>query len=216
MHLRFLSVLFALAAVPVLAQAVAHQPPSGLPTDASGLGFQYVLPDDWQIVPARKTSATEQKKEEGQAPDAEVKKGIGCLQVMLTARHGIPPTVIVVDALPFACYGQTLADGDLPGFGAGAAEGLKQAFDISDPIEASYTIADHKMWIERARALPKGKTAPQYTVEIACTLLHKGVVCWMAQAADEAGLNVFEQSAVTLDGTPAPALVPPETFLHLH
>ena len=138
------------------------------------------------------------------------------MQVVLTARHGDPPTVVVVDGLPFACYGQTLTDSDLPGFGSGAAEGLEQAFDISDPIEASYTIAGHKMWIERARAMLKGRSVPQYTVEIACTLLKKGVVCWMAQAADEAGLRIFEETSVILDGTPASALVPPDTFMHLH
>lgn len=217
MYLRILSALFVLAAAPVLPQASAHQPASDPPAGANGLGFQYVLPDDWQIVQTRELStSSEQKRAAQQTPDAEEKKGIGCLQVVLTARHGDPPTVVVVDALPFACYGQTLTNSDLPGFGSGAAEGLKQAFDISSPIEASYRVADHKMWIERARALPKGKSGPRYTVEIACTLLQKGVVCWMAQAADEAGLHVFEESSVILDGMPAPALVPPDIFVNSH
>ncbi len=217
MHLPSLSALLILMATPVPPQAAAPPPAAHAPTDAHGLGFQYVLPDDWQIVttPGLSTSS-EEKKAAQQTPDAEEKKGIGCLQVVLTARHGTPPSVVVVDALPFDCYGQTLTNRDLPGFGSGAAEGLKQAFDISSPIEASYTVAGHKMWIERARALPKGKTAPRYTVEIACTLLKKGVVCWMAQAADEAGLHVFEESSVILDGMPAPALVPPDIFVNSH
>lgn len=216
MNLGLFLALYILAAAPGLAQTAAQPKPLGVASDTSPLGFQYILPDDWQIVPAAKTSVSDPGMEEGQAPDAAEKKGIGCMQVMLTARHGSPPTVIVVDALPFACYGETLTDSDLPGFSSGAVQGLKQAFDITDSIETSYTIAGHKIWIERARAMHKGKTAPQYTVEIACTLLRKGVVCWMAQAADEAGLKVFEQSAVILDGTPAIALVPPDTFLHLH
>ena len=213
MALRPFSVLLILAATPVLSQTRVQQPRSGFSSTANPLGFQYVLPDDWQIVTTDKIPESEQKKAEEHAPDEQEKKGIGCLQVVLTARHGDPPTVVVVDALPFACYGQTLTDSDLPGFGGGAAEGLKQAFDISNPIEASYSIAGHKMWIERARAFPKGKTEPQYTVEIACSLLQKGVVCWMVQAADQAGLSVFEQSSVILDGASAPALVPPDTFI---
>ncbi len=216
MYLRILSALFVLAAAPVLPQASAHQPASDPPAGANDLGFQYVLPDDWQIVTTPALSTSSEGKAAQQTPDAEEKKGIGCLQVVLTARHGAPPSVVVVDALPFDCYGQKLTNRDLPGFGSGAAEGLKQAFDISSPIEASYTVAGHKMWIERARALPKGKTAPRYTVEIACTLLRKGVVCWMAQAADEAGLQVFEESSVILDGMPAPALVPPDIFVNSH
>lgn len=213
MVLRFLPALLVLAVAPALPQAAAHQAQSASAPDTLPLGFQYILPEDWQIVGVHPPSASRQKKQEQAASSARVKKGIGCLQVLLTARHGDPPTVVVVDALPFSCYGQTLTDRDLPGFGSGVAQGLKQAFNISSPSVASYLLAGHKMWIERARAIRKGKTAPQYTVEIACTLLQKGIVCWMAQAADEAGLSAFEESAVILDGAPAPALVPPDTFL---
>ena len=216
MILRLFPALFVLAAASMLPQAAPQPAAPDPPAGAGPLGFRYILPDDWQIVGASSVSSSEHKKEEKGAPTAEEKKGIDCLQVVMTARHGDPPTVIVVDALPFACYGQTLTDTELPGFGSGAAEGLKQAFDISSPIESSYMIAGHKMWIQRARAIPKGQTAPQYTVEIACTLLQKGVVCWLAQASDEAGLRVFEQSSVILDGVSAPALVPSGAFLQPH
>jgi hypothetical protein len=115
-------------------------------------------------------------------------------------------------ALPFACMGQTMEYDDLPGFGEGAAEGLKQTLDIIEPITASYMLAGHQIWIERAKATPKGKTAPDYTVEIACAVLEKGAVCWLAQSADAAALEAFEHATVTLEGVNAGALVPKDVF----
>jgi hypothetical protein len=212
MSLRLLPALLVLAAVP--ARQTPAAPSSSPPSpEANPIGFSYHLPDDWEIIGPKTPSPKEQKKQQQKVSSADEKRGIECLQVALTARHGDPPTTIVIVSLPFDCYGQTLTNRDLPGFGSGASEGLKQAFDIASPIEASYPLASHKMWIERASATPKGKSGPAYTVEIACTLLQKGVVCWMAQAADENGLHTFESAPVSLDGSPAPALVPPEIFL---
>jgi len=210
MLLRLLPALLVLAAATIRQTTPSSSPPS---PESNPIGFSYHLPDDWEIIGPKAPSPEQQKRQQQKVSSADEKRGIECLQVPLTARHGDPPTTIVIVSLPFACYGQTLTDGDLPGFGSGASEGLKEAFDIASPIEASYPLASHKMWIERARATPKGKSGPAYTVEIACTLLQKGVVCWMAQAADENGLHIFESAPVSLDGALAPALVPPETFL---
>ena len=209
MYLRLLPVLF------VFASASSPQAPAPAPASPGDnpIGFSYRVPEDWQIVTPRAPSPSQQKRAQQNVSSLEEKHGMECLQVTLTARHGDPPSTIVVVALPFDCFGQRLNDRDLPGFGEGAAEGLKQAFDISSPIQASYPLASHKMWIERARAIPKGRPGPEYTVEIACTLLQKGIVCWMAQAADAVGLRVFENGPVSLDGSSAPALVPPDIFL---
>jgi hypothetical protein len=51
-----------------------------------------------------------------------------------------------------------------------------------------------------------------YTVETVCSVLKKGAVCWMAMAADKAGLQTFENGAVTLDGEVPAALVPATAF----
>ena len=122
-------------------------------------------------------------------------------------------SVVVVVALPFACYGQIMTAGDLPDFGAGAAEELKETFDVAaDAVQGKYWLGSHSVWIERAKGTPKGHPESQYTFEMVCTVLEKGAACWMAMAADDAGLQAFEQGAVSLDGEPATALVPASAF----
>jgi len=203
-------------AAPLVAQSVPAQSPAPAPPPANALPaeFIYHLPEDWQILTPKTPAPAQQQKEEQKTPNIDVKKGIACLEVPITARHGDPPSVVVVVALPLECYGQTLTEQSLADFGAGAAEGLKQSFTITDPLTASYSLAGHRMWIERARGVPLGKTAPVYTLEIACTILRKEAVCWLAQATAEAALEVFESTPVTLDGDAAPALVPKSLFLH--
>jgi hypothetical protein len=141
------------------------------------------------------------------------KKGDACVAVVLTAKHGTPASVVVVTALPFACYGQPLKPGDLANFGAGAAEGLKQTFDVTDPVQGNYTLGSHDIWIERAKGTPKGHPENPFTFEIACAVLEKGAACWMTMAADWQSLRAFERAQVTLDGEGFPQLVPPHSFV---
>jgi hypothetical protein len=177
------------------------------------IGFSYSLPGEWEAVGATPALPAEQQEKEQKASSAEERQGIACIDIPLTAQRGKPASVIVVVALPFKCFGQTMGYEDLPAFGEGAAEGLKRTLDIAEPIAASYKLAGHRMWIQRSKATPKGKTAPEYTVEIACTVLEKGAVCWLAQAADAAGLEAFEHATVTLEGVDAGALVPKDVFV---
>ena len=197
----------------LLATTIAAQAPASqsAPPD---FGFTYRLPEDWQVVGTKEPSPAQQQKEEQNTSSAEVKKGIACIEVPLTARHGDPPTTIVVVALPYDCYGQKMTAQDLAGFGSGAAEGLKDTFDITEPIATTYKLGSHDFWIERARATAKGKLTPSYTVEIACTLLSKAAVCWLAQAADESALKIFEQTPVKLESDGFPALVPENVFVN--
>lgn len=181
------------------------------PLQDDAVGFSYTLPPDWQVVVP--SSPPPQQPKPSQNTPQEVKKGLACVEVPITARHGTPPSVLVVIALPFDCFGQTMAQQDLAGFGFGVTEGLKTTFDFLNPVTTTYTLAGHRLWMERVKAVPRGKTAPVDTVEIACAILQKGSVCWMVDAADAASLAAFEHAAVTLEGsTPAP-LVPPEVFL---
>jgi hypothetical protein len=136
------------------------------------------------------------------------KKGNACTQVELTARRGTPASVVVVVALPFGCYGQALTDKNLADFAAGASEGLKQTFDVTNPVLGGYSLGSHNMWIERANGVVKGQPNAKYTLEIACTLMQKGAACWMAMAADAASLQTFEQESVTLEGDAFEAIVP--------
>lgn len=205
-----------------LAQAVASKP-SPVPADQPSahapaqvenkdIGFSFSLPGEWELVAAPALPA-QQQKEEQKAPIAEDRQGVACIDIPLTAQRGKPASVVAIVELPFACFGQKMKYDDLPGFGQGATEGLKRTLDIIAPITASYRLAGHRIWIERAKATPKGKTTPEFTVEIACTVLEKGAVCWLAQAADAAGLQAFEHASVTLDGRNAGAIVPRDVFV---
>ena len=148
-------------------------------------------------------------------PDAvAAKKGDACVEVVLTAKHGAPASVVVVMALPFACYGQTMKPSDLENFGAGAAEGLKQTFDVTEPVEGVYTLGSHTVWIERAKGTPKGHAGNSFIFETACTFLLKSGVCWVTMATDWASLHAFERAPVTLDGEISPELVPAHSFVH--
>lgn len=205
-------VLLAFCCVSLAAQS-ANAPVAQAP--ATGIGYNYQLPPQWSVVAVAPPPAPVSTP----APLVP-KKGTACISVPQTARHGSPASVIVVVELPFDCYGPTMTAPDLASFGAGVADGLKQTFDIADPILGSYTLGTHSFWIERARGNPKGQTQPQakaqppypYTVEIVCSLLNKAAVCWMATAADEASLHDFEAMPVELDTDAATPLVPATAF----
>ncbi|SPE30624.1 exported hypothetical protein [Candidatus Sulfotelmatomonas gaucii] len=168
------------------------------------IGFSYSLPADWQIVAASPAPKVVLPYPAAVAP----KKGDACIDVAMTARHGESASVMVVLALPFDCYGQTLTASDLENFGIGAAAGLKQSFAIMSQAQGNYSLGTHPVWIERADGTPKGHPENPYTFEIACTVLEKGAACWTAMAADAASLRDFEQQAVTLEGDRFGALVP--------
>jgi hypothetical protein len=213
MKAPFISGLLLLPGIVSLSQAPAPAPPAAATqSHASELGFSYSLPQDWEVVDAQVTLPKAKEQADQSAATDEEKRGLACVQVALTARHGDPASVLVEVALPFDCFGQEMSEKDLPGFATGASEGLKQTFDIGESVFGSYALGSHSMWIERAKGNPKGHPELPYTVEITCSLLKKAAVCWMAMAADDAALRVFERGAVTLDGESANALVPSTAF----
>lgn len=180
---------------------------------SSDLGFTYTLPADWQALNAQPDMPQAREQAAQNASNDEEKRGIQCAQLALTARHGMPPSVIVEVALPFDCFQQQMTEKDMPGFANGASEGLRRSFDLGEPTYGSYSLGAHPFWIERAQGTPKGQTgAPAYTIEIACTPLKKAAVCWMTMAADEDSLKTFERSPVTLDADAPAALVPATAF----
>jgi hypothetical protein len=206
MKVRSFPVLLILLAAPLLAQApkpVVH---------SSDLGFTYAIPSDWQVVDASATLPTVQQQVTQNAGSDDEKKGIACVQVALTARHGDPASVIVVMALPFACFNQEMTEKDLPGFATGASEGLKEILDITDAATASYMLGSHSVWIERAKGTAKANPEVHFSVETACTLLKKAAVCWMTTAADDAAMQTFEHGAVSLDQEAPTELVPATAF----
>ena len=206
MKVRYFPVILILLAASLLAQA-----PTPL-VHSSNLGFTYAIPSDWQVVDASATLPTVQQQVTQNAGSDDEKKGIACVQVALTARHGDPASVIVVMALPYACFQQEMTDKDLPGFASGASEGLKQILDITDAVTASYALGSHNVWIERAKGTAKANQEVHFSVETACTLLKKAAVCWMTTAADDGAMQTFEHGVVTLDQEAPTALVPATAF----
>ena len=179
---------------------------------ASGLGFSYTVPGDWEVVDSQGKLPGVREQAGKNAGSDEEKKGLACVQVALTARHGDPASVMIEVALPFDCFGEPMTEAQLPGFASGASEGLKQSFDLGEPVTANYSLGSHTMWIERVKGTPKGHPELPYTVEITCGLLKKAAVCWMAMAADDTALRTFERGVVNLDGESSGALVPPTAF----
>jgi hypothetical protein len=206
MSSRSFPAVLLLLSTPLLAQAPAAQ------THSSDIGFTYSIPSDWEVVDTSATLPAVKQKVESDATSEDEKKGAVCIQVALTARHGTPASVVVVVALPFACFGQEMTEKDLPGFASGASEGLKKTFDIANPVHGAYTMGSHNVWIERAKGNLKGHPEIQYTVETVCSILKKGAVCWMDMSADDAALQIFEHGSVALDGEAPAALVPATAF----
>jgi hypothetical protein len=193
---------------------LAAQTPEGAPQAITDpLGFSYTLPADWDVVRAAPTLPDIKTQAEQNAASDDEKKGLACVAIAATARHGTPASVVVIVELPFACFGQSLGEKDLPGFAQGAAEGVKQSFDVSDPVTTDYKLGTHSLWIERAKGTPKGHPeAAPYSVEIACTVLKKAAVCWMGMIASDTAQKVFEGGMVTLENDPPTALVPADTL----
>jgi len=189
-----------LPAVPAATNSSQPIPPSINDTD---IGFTYSLPAEWEAL------VSQAAKPDVPYPAVEgPKKGNACTQVEMTARNGTPASVVVVVALPFDCYGQSLTDKNLGDFAAGAAEGIKQTFDTTDTVLTNYALGNHNMWAERASGTVKGQPNAKYTLEILCTVMTKGAACWMIMAADAGHLETFEKEAVTLEGDAFDALVP--------
>lgn len=174
----------------------------------SNLGFSYTVPADWEMADAQQAK---DQAAQSATTDAE-KKGMACVEMGFRAQHGAPPSVIVEVALPFDCYGQQLTSADLPRFAEGASQGLKQQFEIGEPVIGTYTLGTHQVWIERVQGAPKSAPGMQYTIEIACTPLKKAAACWMTLAADPDALRVFESGMITLDDDKPVALVPKTAF----
>ncbi len=181
-------------------------------THSADLGFSYSVPNDWEVLGPPPTVDQQKSEASRNAATDEEKKGLACLEPVLTARDRKSGSVLSVEALPFACFGHEMTNEDLPGFAAGAPEVLKQSFNLGEPAFATYVLGTHSMWIERAHATLKDHPEVPFTVEIACGLLKKAAVCWLAVAGDDDALRAFERAAVILDGETLSALVPPTAF----
>jgi hypothetical protein len=213
MAMRTIAVLLALAAASLSTQAQASAPAAApTRTYTNDVGFSYTFPSDWEVVDMASTLPEAQQQAQQQASSNQERQGIGCTQMGLSARYGIPTSTVVAVVLPFACLGSEMTQKDLPGMGAGALAGVQQNFDLGQPVYGAYSLGSHSMWIERVTGTLKDHPEAQYSVETVCTILKKGAVCWMAFAADNPALASFEQGVVVLDDEAPTALVPANAF----
>jgi hypothetical protein len=218
MNARCLLVLLIFSSASLLAQAPAAvpapqtQPQAQTQTHSGDIGFTYSPPADWEVTEAAPSMQAAQQQAANNANTEDAKKGMACAQMVLTAHHGAPPSVVAVVALPFDCFGQQMTEKDLPGVAQGASEGISKNFDISGPSYASYSLGNHSVWIERATGTLIGHPEIKRTVETVCAILKKGAVCWLMLAADDDALQAFEHGSVTLDSDAPAALVPATAF----
>jgi len=176
------------------------------------MGFSYSLPLDWEIMDTKPMLPVIKQQVTTDSTSADEKKGIECAQIDLMARDGTPPSVIEAITVPFDCIGQKFTDKDLASLASGVAAGLNKTFTITDPVYGAYTLGTHSIWIERATGAFISHPELKRTVETVCSVLKKGVVCWLAVTVDVAALQTFEHGAVTLDGELSPALVPADSL----
>ena len=221
MKTRLFAALFVLCAATLAAQApaipeIAPIPPPPPPSDAqaahtSDLGFSYSLPPDWEVVDT-KPMLPNVLQQAARDYGNEAAKMAACVQLPLTAHHGNPASAIAVVGLSFDCMGHSFTAQDLPGIASGVNDGLKKNIQVANPVINTYTLGTHSLWIERASGSLVGHPEINRTLETVCSVLKKGVVCWMTMAADDASLQTFEQSTVTLDDDAATALVPADAL----
>ncbi len=201
--------LLVLCAAPLAGQALAS---AAATTHTDPLGFSFSLPASWELLDMQPAIPVIRQRFEKDSTTEGEKKGLECVQLTFTARHGDPPSVILAVTLSFDCLGITMKDSDLPAYAVGTAEGLKKTWNVVDPHYSAYTLGTHSMWIERATGNPLDNPEAKRSLEVVCSMLKKGAVCWMAFVADDASLKIFEQAPVVLEGDAPAALVPANAF----
>ena len=178
----------------------------------SELGFSYSLPSDWEIVDTKPMLPVVHQQTAKNAASEGEKQALECVQVPFKATHGDPASSIVVVTLAFDCFGKQLVDSDLASFAGGVSTTLKKSWNLDDPAYAAYTLGNHSFWIERASGSSVAHPDVKRTLDVVCTLLKKGAVCWMAFVASPADLQTFENGQTILDDDAPTALVPPTVF----
>lgn len=215
---RFLSLVLVsvcAAFVPVFGQATVSQSDNsavGATVYKSEIGFTYAFPTAWELVDTKPMLPAAQLNAQDKATSDPEKRGAACAQVGFLVKHGAPASVIMSLTLPFDCFGQRFSQEDLPSVGEGMSQGLKKNFNIIDSTYSAYKLGKHNLWVERAKGTPQDQKEPIYTIETACTIVDKGMVCLLTLAADVDGLTTFETGHVSFEGDDPLSLVPAGTF----
>jgi hypothetical protein len=186
--------------------------PAEQPIFKSEGDFSYNYPADWNVVDMKPMLPVQRLKAEQDAKSDLERRGADCADVQLTIRHGNPASVILIMFLEYKCLGLELKESDLGSTGLGIAQGLTKSFNVKDPKYGAYNLGKHAFWIERADGTPVNHPEREYRLETACTLLKKGLTCWLAMAGTPDAIATFEASKVSLEGDSPEVLVPASTF----
>jgi len=123
----------------------------------------------------------------------EAAKMAACLQLPLTANTATRPPPCgggaVVD-----CVGHPYTAADIPSLASNVTDGLKKNVEVASPVNSTYTLGTHSMWIQRASGTLVGHPEIKVTMETVCSVLKKGVACWMVIAADDASLQTLSKA----------------------
>jgi len=186
--------------------------PAETPLFKSEGDFTFAYPADWEVLDMKPMLPLQRLKAEQEAKSDMERKGVDCAQVQLTIRHGDPASVIVIMFLEFKCLGLELKESELAATGMGVSQGLTRSFAVKDPKYGAYILGKHAFWIERADGSPLDHPEHQYKLETTCTLLKKGLACWLAMAGSADAITTFEGGKVSLEGDSPTALVPASAF----
>ena len=66
-------------------------PAAATQVHSSKLGFSYSVPSDWEVVDNQATLSTAKQQAGQNTTSEDEKKGLACVELDLTARHGAPP-----------------------------------------------------------------------------------------------------------------------------
>jgi len=179
---------------------------------ASEADYSYSYPADWEVVDAKPMLPVERLKAEQSATSDVERKGASCVEIQLMIRHGDPKSVILVMYLDFKCVGVELKQSDLASAGMGMSKGLTKSFNIKEAKYGAYKLGSHTFWIERAEGSPTENPEKSYSLETTCSILKKGLVCWLGMAASPDAITALESGKVSLEGDPQSALVPASAF----
>lgn len=178
----------------------------------SEAGYTYSYPADWEVVDTKPMLPVQRLKAEQDATSDMERKGASCVEIQLMIRHGDPKSVILVMYLDFKCVGVELKQSDLASTGMGMSQGLTKSFKIKEAKYGAFKLGSHTFWIERAEGSPTEYPEKAYSLETTCTILKKGLVCWLDMAASPDAITAFESGKVSLEGEPQSVLVPSSAF----
>ncbi len=187
--------------------------PIATKTYTNPLGFSFAYPATWEAVPLAAAPMTPKRIATAKAEHDISKRIALCVDRDFQAR-GLPTVVgIFIFSVPFSCLGVGQSPiGDLKSFGVSFLNALGGKLDLTSSLGSPYTSGTHRAWAGLAHGGAKGRPDFRVTVEAACAILKRGVVCVAGASTEPDSVSGLANGIVTLDNDPPTVLVPPTAF----